>query len=229
MRGPLGAILGRMPSGSGLPLAALALLSLATATACRSSGPGGAVITEPFRDDFERGELGPAWNATSPAYQIDAGKLTVAQAYNHPAWLARRLPRDVVIEVDATSHSPSGDLKLELFGDGKSFDPDKGGYVSTGYMLIFGGWQNSLSVICRLNEHDDGRKAERRDVRVAPGRTYRFAITRRGGTIDWSIDGQPFLSWTDPSPLVGAGHEYLAVNNWESRVTFDNLVIRPAP
>ena len=62
------------------------------------------------------------------------------------------------------SKSPTGDIKLELFGDGESFDPDKGTYVSTGYVFIFGGWQNSLSVICRNNEHDDGRKAARADI-----------------------------------------------------------------
>ena len=66
------------------------------------------------------------------------------------------------------SKSPAGDIKLELFGDGESFDPDKGSYTSTGYVLIFGGWSNSLSVICRQDEHDDGRKAQRGDIRVEP-------------------------------------------------------------
>ena len=43
------------------------------------------------------------------------------------------------------------------------------------------------------------------------------------------LDGRPFLSWTDPQPLAGAGHEYLGVNDWESPVSFDNLAIRPSP
>jgi hypothetical protein len=194
--------------------------------ACKEKTPS---IDAPIVADFERSGLGGDWNATSPEYRITAGKLEVSRAYNHPAWLRRRLPHDVVVDVDATSSSPAGDIKLELFGDGESFDPDKGSYVSTGYVFIFGGWHNSLSVICRQNEHDDGRKAERRDVRVELGRTYHFTITRRGGTLDWAIDGRPFLAWTDPSPLSGAGHEYLAVNDWEAAVTFDNLAIRPAP
>jgi hypothetical protein len=212
----------RLPSPHGLALCASLLLSLA----CRAQVP---VINAPVTDDFERAELGASWNATSPEYRIVGGQLAVSNAYNHPAWFRRRLPRDVVIEVDAMSKSPAGDLKLEVFGDGESFDPDKGSYVSTGYMLIFGGWNNSLSVICRQNEHDDGRKAERRDIRVEPGRKYHFTITRRGGTIDWALDGRSFLSWTDPAPLVGSGHEFMAFNNWESNVTFDNLTIRPAP
>jgi len=193
---------------------------------CRAKDPA---IAGPFRDDFERAELGPSWNATSPQYHVAAGKLSVSAAYNHPAWLRRKLPRDVVIELDAVSRSPAGDLKLELYGDGESFDPDKGSYSSTGYVLIFGGWHNSLSVICRNNEHDDGRKAQRADMRVEPGRTYHYTITRKGGALDWRIDGQPFLSWTDADPLAGAGHEYLAVDDWEADVSFDNLDIRPAP
>ena len=202
------------------------LLAGSAGMGCRAKDP---TITTPFRDDFERAELGATWNATTPEYRIKDGKLTVASAYNHPAWLRRKLPRDATIEVDAVSRSPAGDLKLELYGDGESFDPDKGSYVSTGYMLIFGGWQNSLSVICRNNEHDEGRKAQRSDTRVELGRSYHFTVTRRGGTIDWQIDRRPFLTWTDPEPLAGAGHEYLAVNDWEADVSFDNLEIRPTP
>lgn len=202
-----------------------AVLAAGTTSGCRIKDP---MLDAPFRDDFDRAELGPSWNLTAPEYHISAGKLTVAKAYNHPIWLRKRLPHDVVIDVDAVSRSPAGDIKAELFGDGESFDPDKGGYISTGYVLIFGGWHNSLSVICRNNEHDDGRKAERRDIHVVPGRTYHWTVSRRGATIDWKIDGQPFLSWSDPTPLDGRGHEYLAFNDWESEVSFDNLEVRPA-
>ena len=135
----------------------------------------------------------------------------------------------MVVDLDVASSSPAGDIKVELFGDGESFDPDKGGYASTGYVFIFGGWHNALSVISRENEHGEGRKAQRDDVKVALGRSYHFTITRRDGALTWLIDGNPFLAWTDPAPLAGAGHEYFAVNDWEAHVTFDNLRIRPAP
>jgi hypothetical protein len=183
----------------------------------------------PFSDTFDRTDLGPAWRDTGDAARIVAGALTVRNAYNHPTWLRKRLPRDAIIDVDVQSNSPAGDIKVELFGDGSSFDPDRGGYVSTGYVLIFGGWHNSLSVICRQNEHDEGRKAARSDQPVQMGRRYHFTVTRKAGAIDWRIDGAPFLSWVDPQPLAGPGHEYFAVNDWEAEVTFDNLAIRPAP
>lgn len=202
------------------------LLALAlTGLACRAKDP---TITAPYADSFERPELGPSWNVTGPHYNIKGGALTVQNAYNHPAWLKEKLPRDAVIDFDVSSNSQAGDIKVELWGDGESFATEKGAYTSTGYVLIFGGWHNSLSVLCRMQEHDEGRKAERADMRVQPGRTYHWTVTRHGGTIDWKIDGQPFLSWTDPEPLAGTGHEYLGINDWESAVTFDNLKIRPA-
>ncbi len=164
-----------------------------------------------------------------PPTRFEGGQLEVSNAYNHPAWLRRRLPPNAVIDFDVVSKSPAGDIKVELYGDGESFDPDKGSYDSTGYVLIFGGWHNTLSVICRLEEHGGGRKAERDDVKVTPGQHYHFTITHSNGAIDWAIDGRPFLAWTDPEPLAGPTHEYFAINDWEADVTFDNLHIRPAP
>ena len=193
--------------------------------ACRSKAE--APPAGPFADTFERGAPGEDWHDTGGGYAITDGKLVARRAYNHPLWSRKRLPRDAAIDLDVQSRSDSGDIKLELYGDGASFDPDRGGYISTGYVLIFGGWHNSLSVICRNNEHDEGRKASRSDVRVQPGRTYHFAITRKGGLIDWRIDGQPFLSWNDPEPLAGREHDSLALNDWEAEVLFDNLSVAP--
>ncbi len=203
-----------------------ALGCLCLSLGCKAQIPA---ITEPFTEDFERVEIGPTWLNTGADYRISSGKLNIKGAHNHPLWLRRRLPRDVVVDVDVMSKSPAGDIKVELFGDGETFDPDGNQYQPSGYTMIFGGWNNQLSVICRLNEHDDGVKARRTAPAVEMNRTYHWTITRRGGAIDWKIDGQPFLSWTDDQPLAGSGHEFFAVGNWETDVYFDNLRIRGAP
>lgn len=202
------------------------VLTVVSAAGCRvKEAPP---IREPFVDVFERDRIGDDWRETGSGYVVRAGQLVAAGAYNHPLWLRRPLPDDVTIALDAEARTSTGDIKVELFGDGESFDPDRGGYVSSGYVLIFGGWRNSLSVICKHNEHDEGRKVQRTDRYVEPRRKYHFTITRRKGHIDWRIDGEPFLAWNDPQPLAGRGHRHFAINNWEAEVAFDNLDIRPA-
>lgn len=212
-------------SGGRRAVVTLGLL-LVAAGGCRVKAPQ---ITEPFAEDFDRPELGPMWNNTGADWKPQGGRLAVQGAKNHPLWLRQRLPQDVVVEVDAMSKSPEGDLKIELYGDGVAFDPDQGRYDNTGYIFVFGGWQNSLSIIGRLGEHDAEVKASRSEPRVEPGRVYHWVITKKGGKLDWQIDGRPFLSWEDPAPLAGPRHEYLAFGNWSTDVTYDNLRIRPAP
>lgn len=184
-------------------------------------------MTEPFADDFERVDIGPQWLNTGAEYRIADGKLNVSQARNHPLWLRQKLPANVIVDVDVMSKSPDGDLKIELYGDGESFDSDQGRYDPTGYIFVFGGWQNSLSVIGKLGEHDDAVKTKRDDIKVVPGKTYHWTIVKRGGFVDWKIDGQPFLTYFDPKPLAGQGHEFFGINDWASDVYFDNLRIRP--
>ena len=197
-----------------------------TCGGCKARNPE---LTAPFVDNFDRGDVGPAWTNTGADYRVAEGKLNIKGAKNHPLWLRSRLPRDLVLDIDVMSKSPEGDTKIELFGDGQSFDADGNRYDPTGYIFVFGGWGNSSSVIGRLGEHDADIKAVRQDIRVEPGRTYHWTISRKGGLLDWKIDGKPFLSWTDPEPLTGAGHGFFAINNWSTDVYFDNLSIRPHP
>ena len=197
----------------------LSAILVASGSACKPRIP---TIDAPFTDKFERVDIGPDW--------LD-GKLHLVLAHNHPIWLRRKLPRNVQIDFDAVSQSLAGDLKVELYGDGESFDPDKGRYDPTSYMIVLGGWNNNRSIIGRLGEHDEAVKAARdregAQPLVIPGRTYHFTVTRRGGRIDWKLDGAPYLSWDDPDPLAGSGHEFFAINDWEADVRFDNLTVRP--
>ncbi len=189
-------------------------------------------ITAPFRDDFDRAELGPGWRSTvevgnEGAYRIVDGELVASGAYNHPLWLGRPIPRDAVIEFDCWSSSDDGDLKVEVWGDGKSFATDRiGAYTSTSYNFIFGGWHNQISTLARMHEHGEDRQT-RRAPRVDKGRRYHWRIVRRGGHLDWSIDGQPFLAFQDPAPLEGDGHRYFSFNDWEAELHFDHLLITP--
>ena len=211
--------------------AARALLSLLALAACskqKEEGPEPPPITAAWTDDFERAELGADWRATSDVYQLVNGAVSAQGAFNHPLWLRRKLPRDAAVELDVWSTSADGDIKVELYGDGRSFDPDRGGYKATGYVAVMGGWKNSKSQIARLDEHGKDIAA-RTEPRVEPNRRYHWKFVRKGKRLDWFVDDldTPFLTLDDPEPLEGAGHEYFAIDNWQTDTWFDNLRIEP--
>jgi hypothetical protein len=201
------------------------LLAILILAACKQPDP--PPVGDAFSDSFDRETIGSSYRATADVYRLKDGALNVANGYNHPLWLRKKLPDDAIVELDCWSKSPAGDLKIELWGDGESFAENKGAYTSSGYDFIFGGWSNSKSEIARGNEHGQSVSA-RSDVKVQLGKKYHWKIVRKGGHIDWFIDDmeKPFLSMDDGQPLVGPGHEFLGVNDWESDVWFDNLSIR---
>jgi hypothetical protein len=192
-----------------------------------SDPPEGPPITTRFADDFGRDTLGPDWYETGGNYKLVGGELRTKGGKNHPLWLRRKLPQNAVIEVDAWSNTTEGDIKIEIYGDGRSYDPDGGGYKATGYVLVFGGWKNTKSQIARQDEHGKDVAVDPTGLKVEPKRHYHFRIERRGKLIDWQIDGQPFLRYEDPRPLTGANNAYFSFTNWLADVWFDNLTIVP--
>ncbi len=186
-----------------------------------SSAGEAAVI---FADNFDRAALGPDWRETGPGAKIVAGALEVAGLKNHPLWLTTPLPDNFRIEFDARALGEDGDIKVEFAGDGQSF-ARTASYVASGYVLIFGGWNNSIHALVRRDEHGNDRRTVRGPP-VETGRRYHFVITRKDGLITWELDGQEFLQFDDTDPLTGPGHQHFAFGNWESPVQFDNLIIQ---
>lgn len=194
--------------------------------ACKVKDP--PPIRDEWTDNFDRDEVGDHYFATGDGYRVANKALNAKGAHNHPLWLRAKIPRDIRVELEVWSTDPRGDIKIELFGDGKSYDPDAGAYMATGYELIFGGWHNSKSIIARLDEHGPD-VVQRTRPKVVPNQRYQWRIERKGNQLTWYIDDMttPFLQMTDPKPLDGMGHEYLGFNNWETDTWFDNLVISP--
>jgi len=190
--------------------------------------------TRDLEFDFDRPGLGSDWNLTSPAWKLDKGRLCVQGAKNHPAWLKHKIPVNARIEFDASSSSPDGDIKIEVWGDGKSAAVTTSYTNASSYIVIFGGWKNSYHVLARIDEH----AKDRAEVKINPGgndlraepvavdRSYHFKIERNDGrTVRWYVDDIEIINLADSTPLAGEGHEYLGFNNWETRVCFDNLQV----
>jgi hypothetical protein len=182
------------------------------------------------------GDPGPEWASTGTAWRIEGGRLCGEHAKNHGIWLKRTLPINARVEFDAVSQATDGDLKAEYWGDGRSFATTLSYTNATSYLTVFGGWHNKYHVLARLNEHGGDRKEitvtpdsdDPREKPVVAGQIYHFKVERSDGkTIKWWVDGNEMLSWTDASPLVGAGHDHFGFNDWDVKVCFDNVKVVP--
>lgn len=202
----------------------LSLLLFAFAlTGCKSVEIGDEVAETPyFQDAFERSALGPNWKrgvgeAGTGQWVIKDGAVEGRGLKNDPLWFTKPLPENARVRFDATALSAEGDLKVEIFGDGTNH--------ASGYVVIFGGWKNSLDVIARLDEHGKDRLAKK-SVRVEPKKTYAFEVRRTAkGELVWKLDGKEILRYEDKKPLSGDKHAYFAFSNWNAPVRFDNFKV----
>lgn len=181
--------------------------------------------------------LGPNWTAAKTnAWRIENGRLCGENAQNHGVWLNRTLPVNARIEFDAVSTAPQGDLKAELWGDGRSYATGSSYTNATSYIVILGGWNNTIHALARLNEHGKDRKEitvdknsdDSREHPVVRDQLYQFKIERTDGkTIKVWVNGSEYFSWTDPAPLAGQGHDHMGFNDWQAKVCFDNVRVTP--
>jgi hypothetical protein len=199
-----------------------------------TGGDGG-----PSTSDASELEPGPDWVATAPGiWHIEGGRVCGEHAKNHGLWLKRVLPPNARIEFDAVSQSTDGDLKAEYWGDGRSFATSLSYTNATSYLTIFGGWHNTFHVLARINEHATDRKEiaidkNSDDIREKPvmaGQLYHFKVERSDGkTVRWWIDNNEMLTYPDPAPLAGVGHDHFGFNDWDVKVCFDNVRVVPLP
>lgn len=184
--------------------------------------------------------LGPDWIPTRPGvWKIENGRLCGQNGHNQGVWLARTLPINARIEFDAVSDNPKGgDIKAELWGDGRSSATSQSYVNATSYLTILGGWMNTFHVLARINEHGTDRKEikvdpESDDAREHPavrGQIYRFKIERTDGkTVRWFVNGVEYLKYEDADPLRGIGHDHFGFNDWEAKICFDNVKVTPLP
>jgi hypothetical protein len=211
--------------GVGLVLGAALALAVASRGKPVPPAQGGTLV---FSDDFNRAEVGDAWQRQATAdqgyepgtWKIEDGRLKADKIHNAALWLKQALPENVRIEFVARAQSADGDVKAEVFGDGRNHQ--------SGYILIHGGWRNTVNAIARQDEHGEDRKEDSRcgagpERRcVEPDVDYQWAIERTDGVVRWYLDGALFLTFDDQHPIRG---KHFGFNNWEAPVTFDDLRI----
>lgn len=188
--------------------------------------PEGELI---YQEDFSDGNIGDEWEvgvyggddedgeADADLWQVVDGTLHVQGAHNRSLWLQEPLPDEFRVSFTARSESAAGDIKFAVLGDGREH--------TSGYIGIFGGWNNSLNIIARQDEHGDDRIEGAADQRVHRGQTYQMDVVRTDHRLRWYVDDELFLTYDDSDPLGGDDHRYFAFSNWDSPLYFDDLRI----
>ncbi|MFU8804506.1 MAG: hypothetical protein ACNA8W_11900, partial [Bradymonadaceae bacterium] len=205
----------------------IGLVGLLMALGCQTreigAGATGAGLTTGgelvFSDDFDRDSLGDDWKRGTGEggpgqWTLEDGSVKGERLRNDPLWLQTPLPEKVRVEFEAEALTEVGDIKVEIFGDGEHHE--------SGYVLIFGGWNNSLDVMARRDEHGDDRK-ERQSRKVTPEKNYKMAIERTDDSVRWYVDGELFMSYEDKAALRGDEHRYFGFSNWDAQVRFRNV------
>lgn len=198
---------------------ALSLL-LIILSACLPSVPSSSAPAAAVHDEFDDADLDDRYFVQGGSWRVVGGKLSTLGDHNLPLWLDAPLSKNTRIEFTSTSSSAAVDMKVEIFGDGVRHE--------SGYIVIVGGWNNTITAIARLDEHEKTRASRR--TRFESGRTYRWRVERNDGhTVELYLDDQLQARYDDKEPLVGPRNNRFAFSGWESEVTFDNLVITPLP
>ena len=201
-------------------------------TTLRAKLTGGTPV---FQDNFERSQFGPKWRLESRGWRITEGGVTNTSARNKGVWLLEKLPQgDLRIEFSVTSTAfektqKDGQKKRVFPGDIKCEAFNKEPTHQTGYIFIFGGWNNTVNRIARLEEHGTGPGAHVADgkrLAVKADHAYRMKIVRIGNTMAWFADDQLLVQMTDGELIRGA---HFGFNNWEAHLRFDDLAVYSLP
>ena len=172
-----------------------------------------------FKDTFERSEIGENYEIQGGDWRIENGKLRCGTAKNRNLVLKSvDLPQNGIVELTMKSHSDAVDVKFNLWGDGKIHDH------GDGYTFILGGWNNRISVISKLHEHE--KKRSEKKEKLEKETLYKIKVERLSNKIKWFVNGELFLEYNDEMPLkVEKGYSKLSFANWKSDVEFDDLKI----
>ena len=162
-----------------------------------------------------------AGSSKTAAWRVLDGKLHAQEVHNAALWMKTALPEgDVRVSFVATALTKEGDVKCEFLGDGV--------HHQSGYILINGGWKNTVRAIARQDEHGEDRHDDYRCQRtphkkcIPAHQPQVWVIERRGQRIDWYIDGVFTLSYRDHNFING---RYFGFNNWSAHTQFDDLKV----
>lgn len=160
-----------------------------------------------FEDSFD-GDLSQ-WTIIGGDWLIKEGRLEGSGAGFPQLQTKQQFTGNLIIEFTAATVPPSNhDIQCVLF--------------TNGYIFVLGANRNTGSMITRRGPP----VAWTSRMTIEPGRTYAVKIIRRGGVLEFIVDGKLVLTWTDEHPFNSGP---IALRTWASKIAIDNLRVRRFP
>jgi hypothetical protein len=180
----------------------------------------------PFTDNFEDPTLS-AWAGDSSAFRSERAGMVIESAEGRAVWLRRRLPRDVAIEFDLVTPPDREAGGIEFYLHAPATNQRTGGYVFllggySNHWSVLGrqsddrappnssisfppnsSWESHPRGFRMMCGEDRYLLDENHAVLpvVDRGKTYRMRIGRSDRRLLWEIDGAPYLSMYDITPI----------------------------
>jgi hypothetical protein len=165
-----------------------------------------------WADDFDRAELGADWQVLKGSWSVKDGQLVTTGG---SLLTTRKFPGLQRLEFRASVTPNPGISDLSPF-----IHCGPAGH-SSGYLLQFGGNNNSVNSIQRKGNV----LAKNSDVRIEAGKVYTIVAEFDGSTIRLTVDGKIVMQHADPQPLVGPANEQVGFYVHEGAVKIDQVKV----
>lgn len=172
-----------------------------------------------FRDEFNREELGDAWQIIDGNWALEeealvgSGTIVSRRGYPDDSWGFTRLEFEVETAVQPFVLLPGGPPPAVQMCDLSSFiharppdkvdDPYQPWRGAGGYFFQFGGSMNTINRIRRAGQE----LVAERDTRIVPDERYRIVVENDEGALRIFVNDELLMEVNDPNPFP-AGNDY---------------------
>jgi len=175
------------------------LVVLAASASARADEPVWKVV---FADDFNRGEIGDAWEYDPDHIRIIDGRLFIDECGGCSASPKHGFGPDVKVEfvAEANPDAPPCDIAVRL---------------SSTYLLQFGGRNNQANAIYGIQVDLDP------PFRIEHGKKYRCIATQEGSRLTYEVNGTMILDAKVPDIVGGPGFDRVGLVTWHGMFVED--------
>lgn len=176
-----------------------------------------------FEDNFENGNYSENWDILSGTGKIVNGKLVIKPERNAYLVLKRQIAGNIRLEFDC-------EITSDYVSDISCFfnalyHPGKKHIEDYGYIIQYGGQNNTMNSIKKGITSDTETLWENKDNPLVKERVYHVSVEKVNDRINLTVNDRKIITLTDKNPLYGFNRNTLGFYLWKSTIKFDNIKV----